>query len=258
MDCGLGVAEPRASQADLDAYYASGAYWHASAGSKAQLAHERNQSRHRVLCCLSYFARGGAVADIGAGHGAIAEWLDELADARVQCYDFVEPDAASREWILTRQTRFPLRSAATVADLGQDYSLIFLDHVLEHVADPVDFLGGVCGRLRPGGIAYVETPNSDQRFKDDVFPHTLFFTPRALRRLANRLGLEVLECTAFGAYPGAAGGMSLQLFRWLGAAFHAAARVGIPSLERWIDDAIWRYAPAQDGMWLRCVMKRPA
>jgi SAM-dependent methyltransferase len=258
QNCGLGIALPVPTQAQLDRYYASGAYWHASGSSKAQLAHERNQGRHRVAQCLAHFEQAGAVADIGAGHGAIAEWLDRLAHARVLGYDFIEPDASSREWILARRTRFPLRSAATIRDLGRDYALVFLDHVLEHVADPIDFLGGVCERLRPGGVAYVETPHSDQRFKDDVFPHTLFFTPTALRRLAERLELEVLECSAFGAYPGTEGGVSSATFRWFGAAFHAAARVGVRHMEQWLDDLIWRYAPTADGMWLRCVMRRPA
>jgi len=178
--CGLGIALPIPTQAQLDAYYASGAYWHASVGSNAQLAHERNQGRHRVLRCLPHFEQGGALADIGAGHGTIAEWLERLAGSQIVRYDFVEPDATSRERILASQTRFPLRNAATIEDLGRDYALIFIDHVLEHVADPFDFLGRICDRLRPGGVVYVETPNSDQRFKDDVFPHTLFFTPTAL------------------------------------------------------------------------------
>jgi SAM-dependent methyltransferase len=256
--CGLGLALPPPSQSTLDAFYASGAYWHASGGSRAQLAHERNQGRHRVARCLPHFAAGGPVADIGAGHGAIAEWLERLAGDRVQRYDFIEPDAASREWIQSRRVRFPLAAAPTIADLGADYALVFLDHVLEHVADPVDFLGAVCARLRPGGVAYVETPHADHRFKDDVFPHTLFFTPRAFERLADRLGLELLECTAFGSYPGTARGVNPRLFRWLGAAFHVAARAGLAPLERRLDDAIWRYRPAADGMWLRCVLRRPA
>jgi SAM-dependent methyltransferase len=146
---------------------------------------------------------------------------------------------------------------AQVAALDEGYSLVFLNHVLEHVADPVAFLGGVYARLRPGGIAYIETPHADHRFKDDVFPHTLFFTVRALRQLASRLDLEVLECNAFGAYPGTSVGIGLNQFRWLSAAFHLAARAGVARLERWLDDVIWRYRPTVDGMWLRCVLRRP-
>jgi 2-polyprenyl-3-methyl-5-hydroxy-6-metoxy-1,4-benzoquinol methylase len=255
--CGLGMAEPRVGQNELDAFYASGAYWHASANSRAQLGHERNQCRHRVLRCIAYFARNGLVADIGAGHGAIAEWLDRLAGERVRRYDFIEPDEESCRSILGRRTRFPVKRMAQVSALDEGYSLVFLNHVLEHVADPVAFLGGVYERLLPGGVAYIETPHADHRFKDDVFPHTLFFTARAFRQLASQLDFEVLECDAFGAYPGTSAGIGLGSFRWLGAAFHLAARAGVAPLEQWLDDAIWRYRPAVDGMWLRCVLRRP-
>jgi len=75
--------------------------------------------------------------------------------------------------------------------------------------------------------------------------------------LAERLGLEVLECSTFGAYPGTEGGVSRAAFRWFGGAFHVAARLRLRFFERWLDDLIWRYAPTANGMWLRCVMRRP-
>jgi SAM-dependent methyltransferase len=255
--CGLGVAEPRSSQLNLDAYYASGAYWHASIGSEAQLAHERNQGRHRVSRCLEHFADPGPVADIGAGHGAIAEWLERLASKRVERYDFIEPDAASRQWILARRTRFPIASAARTLELGNNYALLFLNHVLEHVADPFTFLGDLCSRLRPGGVAYIETPHADYRFKEDVFPHTLFFTPSAFKHLAIRLGVEVIECESFGAYPGTPGGIHPGTFRSLNALFHLAARHAPAVVTQALDDAIWRYRPMENGMWLRCILRRP-
>lgn len=255
--CGLGVAHPRPSQTTLDTYYASGAYWHASGGSVAQIAHERNQARHRVLRCLAHGAWRGPVADIGAGHGAIAEWLNILAGDRVGRYDFIEPDIANKAGILSRRRAcFPVTAASEISELGRDYALIFLSQVLEHVADPVTFLGDVCDRLRPGGIVYVETPHADHRFKDDVFPHTLFFTPTALMELARRLDVEVLECTTFGAYPGAPGGVGPGQFRWLSRAFHVVAHASTIAAERWLDDLIWRYQPRPNGMWLRCILRR--
>jgi 2-polyprenyl-3-methyl-5-hydroxy-6-metoxy-1,4-benzoquinol methylase len=256
-ECGLGVADPRPSQRDLDAYYASGAYWHASAGSKAQLAHERNQGRHRVLRCLPHFAKGGSVADVGAGHGAIAEWLDRLTSERVDQYDFIEPDATSRQGILALRTRFSIACANTAAELGDNYALLFLNHVLEHVADPFAFLADLCSRLRPGGIAYIETPHADYQFKDNVFPHTLFFTASALRHLAARLGFEVVECESFGKYPSAAGAIRPRTFRWLNAIFHLTARGAPGAVTQILDDAIWRYRPLENGMWLRSILRRP-
>lgn len=255
--CELGVAKPKLSQSELDAFYESGAYWSASASSKAQLAHERNQSRHRVLHCLPHFTVTGVVADIGAGHGAIAEWLERLAGKRVVRYDFIEPDFANRKWILGRHTSFPIACADSAAELCNEYSLLFLNHVLEHVADPYSFLGNLCSRLRPGGIAYIETPHSDHQFKGNVFPHTLFFTLAAFRHLAARLGLEVIECESFGAYPGSPDGIHPRFFKFMNLLFHLTAR-GAPSfVTQAIDDEIWRYRPLEKGIWLRCILRRP-
>jgi 2-polyprenyl-3-methyl-5-hydroxy-6-metoxy-1,4-benzoquinol methylase len=246
------------AQPVLDAFYASGAYWYASQGSSAQLAHERNQAKHRVSRSLPSLEGRITVADVGAGHGAIAEWLDRLAGGRVVRYDFVEPDAANRQFILGRATRFPVAAFDGVTALGADYDLIFLNHVLEHIADPVEFVDILRGRLRPGGLLYVETPHSDYRFKDDVFPHTLFFTQSAFARLAARVGMDLIECAAFGAYPGRPAGVGPWAFRVLGAAFHWAARAGVPALCARLDDAIWRYDAREDGMWMRAVAKRRA
>jgi SAM-dependent methyltransferase len=140
--------------------------------------------------------------------------------------------------------------------LGTNYALLFLNHVLEHVTDPVTFLGDLCSRLRPGGVAYIETPHADHRFKENVFPHTLFFTPSALRHLASRLGLDVIECESFGAYPSTAGAIHAGTFRCLGALFHLAARGAPANLTQLLDDAIWRYGPMENGMWLRCILRR--
>jgi len=253
--CGLGLAEPRPRQDALDAFYASGAYWHASGGSPAQRAHESNQARRRVLRCLPHLRGAGPAADVGAGHGAIAEWLERLAADRVERYDFVEPDPGGRAEIAARRRRFPVVDA-TQAGLRDGYALLFLNHVLEHVADPADFLARAAARLRPDGLLYIETPNADQRFKDDVFPHTLFFTPAALRALAARAGLEVLACATFGAHPGMPGAIGPFGFRWLNAALSRCARAGLAPAARWLDDRIWRYRDAEDGMWL-CCLARP-
>src|SRR5215204_3880912 len=89
-DCGAGSAVPAPDQATLDRFYASGAYWHVSAG-QAQRAHEASQAWLRVEHVRRFTPRRAlAVADIGAGHGGIAGALGALAE--VSRYAFVEPD----------------------------------------------------------------------------------------------------------------------------------------------------------------------
>ncbi len=93
-----------------------------------------------------------------------------------------------------------------------DFPVITAIDLIEHVADPADFCRALKGRLRPGGVAYVETPNvwsAVYRFGRALgaatgghpagvlarlFPpeHLQYFSRDGLKRLADGAGLEVL------------------------------------------------------------------
>jgi len=246
--CGLGQALPRYPQSNLDAFYADGDYWGGlSAGDVRQALHERNQCRHRVDVALPFAPANNPlrVLDVGAGHGWISDWLDSALRGRTLTYDFIEPDAAMSALITRRAAGRDVRRLRGWSDAGAGYDLIFLNHVLEHVADPLDLLAGVRRKLAPGAAAYIEVPNADYRFKQNVFPHTFFFTPGALAHLASRAGLVVKGCDVFGRLP--AGPATLPLR----AAYRFAATAGLQSLAGWLDDRLWHYRAASDGIWIR-------
>jgi hypothetical protein len=110
--------------------------------------------------------------------------------------------------------------------------------------------------LTPEGIAYIETPHLDFRFKDDVFPHTFFFTPSAFEALAGHLPVATLACESFGAWPGSAGGISAATHRWLARLFVVGVKTRWTELQSRVDQAIWRYDRTGDGIWLRWLIKR--
>jgi SAM-dependent methyltransferase len=71
-------------------------------------------------------------------------------------------------------------------------------HVLEHVADPVDFLRAVGAKVKPGGIVGVSLPNRAGPIRfinpcaQDMPPHhATRWRPLTLRRLAKKLGWKV-------------------------------------------------------------------
>lgn len=251
--CGLGQALPLRSQAELDAFYARGEY-RAEGGAAheaRQRLHERNQCRHRVAIALP-FASGKdslRVLDVGAGHGWIVDWLLHALPGRLLSYDYVEPDDDVSALIERRVKDANLRRLPGLNEAAPAYDLIFLDHVLEHVAHPLALLGEVKHRLAPGAVAYVEVPNADYRFKRNVFPHTFFFTPEALSQLGAAAGIAVARCEVFGRPP--SGVMSLPLR----AAYRVAATAGLLSLAGGLDDRLWRYAPVRDGMWIRWLIR---
>lgn len=254
-DCNLGMALPAYSQAELDAFYSGGTYWNEAVGrSRPQVLHERNQCRHRVRHALH--ALGGRsglrVLDIGAGHGWTAYWLDQASAGTFAQFDFIEPDESCSREILARAGRFTMQRVPSLADAHAGYDLVFLNHVLEHVADPLACVQHILSLLAPDGIAYFETPHADQRFKSDVFPHTWFFTPPALSRLAVRTGASELLQEVFGRLPTSKPSDLLRR-----GAFRASAELGLNGLAGFFDDGVWRYAPASDGIWIRWMIAPP-
>lgn len=257
--CGGGKALPMPSQQDLDHFYSSGKYWRA-ASSPAQLAHAANQARIRLSACLPYLNSGlpVSVADIGAGHGFIGVELARIRRS-VSRYDCVEPDETAIAHASAYGLPFPLQRVQTVDELGSGFDLIFLNQVIEHVADPIPLLEQVIARAVPGSIVYVETPNSDYKFKADVFPHTLFYSTQALEFLGNRLSLETLRCEKFGLWPEPRHTGRGVIQRLASRAMAASSQFGPSTASCALDQFIWRYAAVglDSCIWLRWIFRVP-
>ena len=133
--CGSGTALPRFDQNTLDAYYASGAYWD-STDSAQQLVHAANQAKIRLASCLPYVESGIRlrVADIGSGYGFIAREAAK-AGLHIAGYDFVEPDNSASAHLDSRELPFPVRRIGSIGHLDSKADLVFVNQVIEHVAD---------------------------------------------------------------------------------------------------------------------------
>lgn len=250
-ECGLGMAQPPASQATLDNFYERGAYWGSDPAERAQSTHARNQARHRAAFllkeCLSIPSDGVRVLDVGAGAGWLGEALAGTLGPRLGSYDYVEPDPRQRDHVAAF-SRVPGRGFAALRDASGEYDVIFLNQVLEHVAEPMPFVRQAACLLRDGGALYIETPNADHRFKDDVFPHTLFFTTEAMLHLAKRCGLLTATCESFGRSSRDAGN-AIDLAIRAGLRLSLILRSG--HLGTFFDDAYWQYPSRADGIWVR-------
>jgi len=251
--CGFGMAFPRVTQEELNEYYSCGEYWHNTVSENLfQTAHEKSQAFWRIQQCKDLISNSMqiSVLDVGAGHGVIGEVLA----GSIERYDRVEPDMQLAAAFELQQHDFSSDHYQHLGEVGsQKYDLIFANHVLEHVIDPAHFIQQLSSHLNPNGIVYIEVPFADWKFKSDVFPHTLFFTPKAMSALGDSLGLQTIKVEAFGInrsdYKKAS--------PWLSRLFALSVRLHIPQLTRLFDARLWDYEVSNtSGIWLRWVFKK--
>ncbi len=77
--------------------------------------------------------------------------------------------------------------------LGRRFDLVTLLHLLEHLPEPIEFLGGIRQKLTENGILLIQIPNCRENpFDLLVYDHCSHFLPATIERLASALDLEVL------------------------------------------------------------------
>ena len=133
-------------------------------GTRIVRAHPAPADRHEA--CLSYFPRhfrGGDILEIGAGDGVIARSLaaagvpferytaTEYSEARLDGLRRSLPDPR------VRVARLDLE--APPGEHAGRYDAVILLALVEHLVDPIAGLRHVREMLRPGGFAFIDTPN---------------------------------------------------------------------------------------------------
>lgn len=136
---------------------------------------------------------GDRLLDVGCGNGS---WLKVARRAQWDVAG-TDPDPAARD-LAGKDGIVVKPNLANWSSQASQFAAVTLNHVIEHVHDPVETLKECAALLRPGGMLFVETPNVD------AFGHALFGAdwrglepPRHLA-LFNRESLEsVLERAGF-------------------------------------------------------------
>jgi SAM-dependent methyltransferase len=92
------------------------------------------------------------------------------------------------------------------------FELIFADNVIEHLMDPLAFLGKMASLLAKDGILCLRLPNTPRqgpRLK--LIDHTFHFNPDSLRALLRKAGLEVEKIIDSGTFYGTDGKTILNM-----------------------------------------------
>lgn len=141
----------------------------------------------------------GDVLDVGAGSGEFAFLMTQ----RGKSVTGIEPNKGYAAYCRD-DLGLDVRTEHLEGDLfdAESYDLIRLNHVLEHLNDPVRYLSMIGAWLRPEGVLYVEVPNIEtycrEKSRGNMFHygHIWNFNPWTLRIAAGLAGLSEASETA--------------------------------------------------------------
>ncbi|HXK23823.1 MAG TPA: class I SAM-dependent methyltransferase [Myxococcota bacterium] len=193
--------------------------------------------RDRFEACVSDLPRrlaGGDVLEIAAGSGRLAQ---SLLAAGLRCETYTATELSEARLAALRRTLSDPRARVARLDLeapneegAARYDAIILLALIEHLVDPLRAMVRVRQWLRPGGFAFVDTPNIAKwtrraKLMCGVFPatasrdeglvtydgqpadlhdegHLHYFTFRSLTRmLTQRCGFSRVERVPYASEP---------------------------------------------------------
>jgi|APSaa5957512535_1039671.scaffolds.fasta_scaffold01894_6 2-polyprenyl-3-methyl-5-hydroxy-6-metoxy-1,4-benzoquinol methylase len=137
-----------------------------------------------------------SVLDIGCGNGNFLKFINSLS---VKAYG-IEPDSASRK-VATKNSNCKVCSDTTQLNKLK-FDTIVMNNVIEHIADPIDFLIKLRPLLKKGGSVVIRTPNANSRlhkyfnkFWRGLEPprHLVIFNRESLINAFDKSGYNVLR-----------------------------------------------------------------
>jgi SAM-dependent methyltransferase len=129
------------------------------------------------------------VLDIGAAEGSMLKAIADLFPDAVRVAVEPNPDFGCFAVSYAGCDLFP-----EIDDVaGQKFDLVILNHVLEHVKDPVPFLKKIGALLAPGGSFYIDVPSvaGYDGLHDFHVAHIYHFGQVSLSNLVARAGFSV-------------------------------------------------------------------
>ena len=154
---------------------------------------KKNKLLNTLRRLSSLFAGDKSLLDYGCGDGRV---LDELSAEYSIRYglDFIDSS-------ITTEKGSKIVSHLNMADLSNDFDVILMSQVVEHLEDPLEVVRNVCTKLKIGGLLVVEVPglysltslkSQDAFFNQFKLCHKTFFSGETLALLLQMAGLKVV------------------------------------------------------------------
>jgi SAM-dependent methyltransferase len=202
--CGVVVSHPLPSERELEAYYGRPDGWEARGARRddraeqleRKLAVKRERYARERDLLAPHLPRAGTprrTLDFGCGLGG---WLDVLQDDGWETWG-LEP---GQEAATVAGRRHRMVEAVPV---DERFDLVVINHVIEHLRDPLAVVASLSRATVPGGRLFVSVPDLSRlpehlNFKYVVAsePHLCAYTRSALASLLGLAGFRVLATLA--------------------------------------------------------------
>ena len=165
-----------------------------------------NLNNRRTISCLHCAAdvTCGRLLEIGVGSGSF------LTYAKAHGYSPCGCDLSAAICRRVEQSTGLSMHCGLLESMpdNQLFDVVVMNHVLEHVSDPVAFLNAVRVRLKPGGVLHLAVPNVGAW--EAMLPgwnsyepyHLLYFTQKTLRLVAEKSGFKIHHLTTHESFSG--------------------------------------------------------
>lgn len=197
--CSLLLTNPRPDENNIGKYYESDTYISHSGKSEGILTRIYRVARNKALAwkyqIISSYKKSGHLLDIGCGTGQFLEFMH----SRHWQVAGVEPNSIARQKsLLLTQARIE----KSVEDFHQQFDVITLWHVLEHLHHPNQQLEKIKTLLKPDGVIFVAVPNPEsydaKKYKEywagyDVPRHLWHFPQSSVNKLMENHQLKIKE-----------------------------------------------------------------
>lgn len=198
-ECGTLFQKPMPSFDELAAFYPP--TYHA-ATAHGLLARARHNSRLKQLTPL--LTGDGALLDYGCGNGAFLTWAADRNLGR-PLFGYEIADRREVRKLAGGAVTIVRGNPGDLLDLLPPCRLITMNHVIEHLPDPLDTVSSLAKFLVRGGAIEGQTPAADSlerrvfgtRWSGYHAPrHTVVFSRDGIHRLLGRANLRQVEVAA--------------------------------------------------------------
>ena len=141
---------------------------------------------------------GKNLLEIGVGAGQSILWFEE------EGFDVkgIEPDGRNVSMINRKlKTGKVIESSVEDFSTEEEFNVIWMSHVLEHLIEPDKFLKKIKMNLKKDGVFFIEVPNCEYKpmLESSIQknPHLFHFTKNSLSRLVENVEYKILTCDVF-------------------------------------------------------------